>query len=56
MKTYFVYILKCLDKRYYTGFTSNLETRIFEHQHGKHIESYTFKRRPLELVFYSEFT
>jgi len=56
MKTYYVYILECLDKTYYTGFTSNLEKRFVEHQEGKHIESYTYKRRPLKLVFYAEFT
>ena len=56
MNIYSVYILKCSDKTYYTGFTSNLEKRFFEHQEGKHIESYTYKRRPLELVFYAEFT
>lgn len=56
MKTYYVYILKCSDKSYYTGITSNLENRIFEHQAGKHIESYTYKRRPIELVFYTEFS
>ena len=56
MKIYYVYILKCSDKTYYTGFTSNLEQHFFEHQEGKYIESYTYKRRPLELVFYCEFT
>jgi putative endonuclease len=56
MKTYYVYILKCSDKSYYTGITSNLEQRIFEHQAGEHIESYTYKRRPIELVFYAEFS
>ena len=56
MKIYYVYILKCSDKTYYTGFTSDLEKRIIEHQEGKHLESYTYKRRPLKLVFYAEFT
>jgi len=56
MKIYYVYILKCSDKTYYTRFTSNLEKRFFEHQEGKHTESYTCKRRPLKLVFYAEFT
>ncbi len=51
MKIYYVYILKCSDKSYYTGFTSNLEERLMEHKEGKHIGSYTFKRRPLKLVF-----
>ncbi len=55
MKIYFVYIIKCSDSTYYTGITSNLQKRIFEHQKGKYIESYTYKRRPLELVYYAEF-
>ena len=55
-KTYYVYILKCKDNSYYTGITSTLSKRMFEHQSGKHPDSYTYKRRPLELVFYAEFT
>ena len=56
MKISYVYILKCSDNTYYTGITSNLEQRITEHKLGKHIESYTYKRRPIELKFYAEFT
>lgn len=56
MKTYYVYILICSDKTYYTGITSNLTKRIEEHKYGKHKESYTFKRRPVTLEFYAEFT
>ncbi|WP_111310066.1 GIY-YIG nuclease family protein [Confluentibacter sediminis] len=56
MKIYYVYILKCSDGTYYTGFTSNLEGRFMEHQSGKHKDSYTHARRPLSLVFYAEFT
>ena len=56
MKVYYVYILKCSDDTYYTGFTSNLESRIEQHRQGKHSDSFTFKRRPVELVFQSEFT
>lgn len=56
MKTYYVYILKCTDDTYYTGITSNLEKRILEHQVGKHIDSYTYSRRPIKLMFYAEFT
>lgn len=55
MKLYYVYILKCSDDTYYTGKTSNLHKRILEHQNGKHNNSYTFRRRPVELVFYSEY-
>ncbi len=56
MRIYYVYILKCSDGTYYTGFTSNLEKRFIEHKSGKYKDSYTYKRRPLELVFYAEFT
>ena len=56
MQLSFIYILKCSDDSYYTGVTSNLEKRLFEHKNGIHIDSYTYKRRPIELVFYAEFT
>ncbi|OMP32453.1 GIY-YIG nuclease family protein [Mangrovimonas sp. DI 80] len=56
MKLSYVYILKCSDNSYYTGVTSNLDKRLFEHQTGIHPESYTFKRRPVSLVFYAAFT
>lgn len=55
MKSYYVYILKCSDETYYTGFTSNLDQRFMEHRNGKHRESYTYQRRPVILVFYQEF-
>ena len=49
-KTYWVYILKCIDGSYYTGSTSNLEKRLSEHQQGA-IPGYTNKRQPVKLVF-----
>lgn len=48
---YHVYILKCSDGSYYTGITNNIERRLIEHQSGENPACYTFKRRPLELVF-----
>ncbi|THV61369.1 GIY-YIG nuclease family protein [Flagellimonas alvinocaridis] len=56
MKLSYVYILKCSDGTYYTGVTSDLEKRIEEHIVGKRSTSYTFSRRPVELVFYAKFT
>ena len=56
MKVYYVYILKCSDDTYYTGFTSNINKTLIEHNTGKHKDSYTFNRRPLALEFYAEFT
>jgi len=55
MRQYFVYILKCADGSYYTGVTNDVDRRFDEHQSGYHPKAYTFKRRPLELVFYIDF-
>jgi putative endonuclease len=55
MKMYFVYILKCSDSSYYTGFTNNLERRMIEHSDGKNKDCYTFDKRPLELVWFETF-
>ena len=55
MKSYFVYILKCSDGHTYTGVTNNISRRFEEHQNGLNKNCFTFKRRPLELIFYQEF-
>lgn len=51
MNHYHVYILLCSDGSYYTGITNNIERRLIEHQSGENINCYTFKRRPVKLVF-----
>lgn len=56
MKQSYVYILKCSDGTYYTGVTSNLESRMFKHETGFYPDCYTASRRPLKLAFYCEFT
>ncbi|HZJ22360.1 MAG TPA: GIY-YIG nuclease family protein [Anaerolineales bacterium] len=48
---YAIYILKCSDGTYYTGFTKDLEGRAQEHQTGAHPEFYTYGRRPIKLVW-----
>lgn len=55
MKTYFVYILKCSDGLTYTGITNNISRRFEEHQQGLNKNCFTFKRRPLEIIFQQEF-
>ncbi|GMQ26301.1 GIY-YIG nuclease family protein [Algoriphagus sp. oki45] len=55
MKKFFVYILKCADQSYYTGVTNSIERRISEHEMGIDPSCYTFKRRPILLVFIQEF-
>ena len=51
MKYYFVYILECNDGSYYTGLTKNLNERIAQHELGYVVTFYTFKRRPVKLVY-----
>jgi putative endonuclease len=51
MKFYYVYILECNDESYYTGVTNNLDERLAQQESGYVISCYTFKRRPLKLVY-----
>jgi putative endonuclease len=55
MKTYFVYIVKCSDNSYYTGFTTDLDRRLGEHQSGKNKDSYIFDKRPVQLMWFETF-
>jgi putative endonuclease len=55
MNSYYVYILECSDRTYYTGVTNNLNRRLAEHKSGAEPGSYTYIRRPIELVYYEEF-
>lgn len=52
-RSYFVYVLRCNDKSYYTGVTSNPEARVYAHQRGL-VPGYTKNRRPVELVYAEE--
>ena len=50
----YVYILKCADGSYYTGCTSDLSRRMWEHEQGVSPAAYTNSRRPVELVWSGE--
>jgi len=50
---YVVYILLCSDNSYYTGLTNDFEKRIWQHETGYFPECYTFKRRPVQLVWHT---
>ena len=51
---WYVYILKCVDKSYYTGCTGNLDKRIERHKKG--LVRYTKSRLPFELITYISFS
>jgi len=46
---YYVYLLKCKDKRFYIGYSSELKIRYKQHKDGK-VKS-TKHRRPLQLIY-----
>ncbi len=54
----FVYMLRCADGSYYVGSYRghDLMWRVGEHNAGKHPTAYTFKRRPVDLVWSDYFT
>jgi putative endonuclease len=51
---YFVYIVKCKDGTYYTGYTNNLENRIYLHNNGKGAK-YLKNKLPVKLVYAKEY-
>ncbi|HAU1250195.1 TPA: GIY-YIG nuclease family protein [Legionella pneumophila] len=52
---FWVYILQCSDKSYYTGQTDNLEKRLTQHQDKMIPGCYTSTRLPIQLKFRQEF-
>lgn len=51
---YYIYILQSQkDLRTYTGYTENLEKRVFQHNKGE-VEA-TKNRRPLKLIYLEKF-
>lgn len=55
MKSYYIYIIECSDDLLYTGFTNDISRRFEEHQLGRNKSCFTYKRRPLKLIFHQEF-
>ncbi|MFY9718419.1 MAG: GIY-YIG nuclease family protein [Candidatus Cybelea sp.] len=55
METYYVYMLLCSDGSFYTGITNDLEYRVAQHQYGEGHKAYTFSRRPVKLVYATDF-
>jgi len=50
---YYVYMLRCNDCSFYTGFTTNIERRLEEHRSGNG-SRYTRSRLPVRLVYLEE--
>ncbi len=54
MKTFYVYIMANLSRTLYTGVTSNLERRVFEHKH-KTLPGFTRRYNITKLIYYEDF-
>ena len=52
---WFLYILQCADGTYYTGVTTNIKRRLNEHNTSKRGAKYTKTRRPVKVVYLSEY-
>jgi putative endonuclease len=51
---HYVYVLECADDTYYTGYTTDVERRVAEHDAGEGAK-YTRGRTPVELVHVEEY-
>ena len=51
---HFVYIVRCSDGTYYTGYTPNISRRIRLHNKGQGAK-YTRDRRPVKLVWHKKY-
>lgn len=49
----FVYIMRCRDGTYYTGYTTDIKRRLHEHNQGL-ASKYTRGRRPVECVYHEQ--
>ena len=50
-KKYFVYIVECADGSFYTGYTTDIDRRINEHNFSTRSAKYTRSRRPVRLIY-----
>ena len=55
MKKYYIYIVSSLSGTLYTGVTSNIEHRVYQHKH-KLINGFTKKYNVDRLVYFEETT
>ncbi|MCR5303179.1 MAG: GIY-YIG nuclease family protein [Lachnospiraceae bacterium] len=53
--SHFVYILRCRDGSLYTGYTTDVERRVSEHNSSDLGAKFTRSRRPCSLVYTEEF-
>ena len=51
---HYVYIVRCADRTFYTGYARDPKKRVRTHNHGRGAR-YTCGRRPVRLVYFEAF-
>ncbi|WP_458778165.1 GIY-YIG nuclease family protein [Desulforhopalus sp. 52FAK] len=51
---WYIYIVECSDKTYYTGVTTDIPRRLHEHNNTIKGAKYTRCRRPVRLIYFEE--
>jgi putative endonuclease len=54
-KVFYVYIVRCHDGTLYTGFTTDIASRVVAHNTSSRGAKYTRARRPVTLVYSQKF-
>lgn len=55
MNLFWVYMVLCDDGSYYIGVTRDVDQRVGQHNAGTFPDCYTFRRRPVQLVYADSF-
>lgn len=50
-KTWFVYLVRCIDNSLYAGITTDINRRLHEHNHSEKGAKYTRAKRPVALAY-----
>jgi putative endonuclease len=48
---FYVYIVECSDGTFYTGFTSNVKRRIFQHNNNRYGAKSLRGKRPVKIIY-----
>jgi putative endonuclease len=53
--SWYLYVVRCSDDTLYTGITTDINRRVYEHNNAKKGAKYTRSRRPVELECWAIF-
>ena len=54
-KEWFMYVVRCSDRSLYTGITTDISRRLYEHNNTRKGSKYTRSRRPVKLMYSTTF-